>query len=747
MFDSVEKMHVRVGSIIFADEPTGFCIFRASAGGEEKGVLGDITAKGYVGCLQKNDEILIWGEWEKHPKFGSQIKISRHQLAGMEERGTFAFLQSGFVKGVGPSLAKAIWDKFGEDTAHVMDYEPKRLLEVKGVGPSKLDMITTSWGESRDKQKALVKFQEWGIGPMTIQKIFKAFPDSPLETVEKDPYVLAWEIDGVGFLTADKIAQSAGMDEDAKSRLGAGIYYTLQEASQKEGHCFLDREDLVKRTEEILWPEKESRTDAKKGWIRKEIDALVESRHLIEDDGRIYTPVFYNTERSLAKHLGRLVGGVKPFPYDIGALIAQCEKQDNMTFDPKQKQAIHSALNSKVCVITGGPGTGKTTIVQTILKLAQQGGMRDIGLVAPTGRAAKRLSESTGHDASTIHRYLGYSPQSGFGKNEKDQVEDDLVICDEASMLDVFLAKALAGALPRKARLILVGDVHQLPSVGAGNVLRDMIRSYAVPVTELDTIHRQAEGSWITRNAHAIKNGNLGGINLSNKAEDFFFVDLEKEFPEMSTRDRSFELKERLLQAIQKLITQMAYKPDQVQVLSPIHKGPVGVGELNQSMQEMLNPPSQNKTEVRIGFKLFRQGDRVMQLKNNYSKEVFNGDQGWIVEIDREEGQMTVMFNGAHKTYEFLDADELTLAYACSIHKSQGSEYRAVVAPVTASHYIMLQRNLLYTAVTRAKKVCVLMGEKKAVGIAVRNNRPIQRNTALEELLAESAQVEEAVGA
>lgn len=736
MGESVENMAVTVGSVIFSSPDNGFCIFRATSKSEKRGVPGvEFIAKGYIGAVQKDDEVLIWGEWERHPKFGSQVKITKYQMPGMEEKGVYAFLQSGFIKGVGPVLAKSIWETFGENTAKIMDEQPQKLLEVNGIGRSKLNKIVESWEENRSKQKALVKFQEWGIGPMTIQKILKKWPESPLETVEANPYLLAWEIDGVGFVTADKIARAAGVSEDSHDRISAGIHYVLQEASLKEGHCFLRIPDLIESAGGVLWPNTKEIGADRQERIKGCIAELVKEKKLISEDSRIYTPALHRAENSLAEHLLRLKGAVEPCSFSVSDAVRRYEQGHGITFDLKQKVAVKSAIDSKVCVITGGPGTGKTTIVNAILALAKIGGMSKVGLVAPTGRAAKRLHESTGVEAHTIHRYLGFHPSEGFVHHAKNPVKAELVICDEASMLDVRLAKALVSALPDRARLVLVGDIHQLPSVGAGNVLRDVIASNVFSVTELSTIHRQGEGSWITHNAHAIKNGSMSGINLSNKTNDFFFTDIEKLYPSLSSYERSEKLRERILMAVQKLITEKGYKPGDIQVLSPMYKGPVGIVELNRELQQMLNAAHPQKKEAKIGFKILREGDRVMQLKNNYKKEVFNGDQGWITEINNEDGNIMVQFNGEKIKYEFLDADELALAYACSVHKSQGSEFKAVVTPVTTGHFIMLQRNLIYTAVTRAKEICVLMGEIKALGISVKNNKPINRNTALKSLL------------
>jgi len=735
MPEKIERQLVSVSSVIYSSPEQGFCIFRAEClEGEGKGR--ELVAKGHVGEVEQGDELVLWGQWENHSRFGPQVRVSRYQLPDMEDKGTLTFLRSGFVKGVGPSLAKQIWDCFGEDTARVLDREPDRLLEVHGVGKRKLETIRESWRENRAKQEALVKFQEWGIGPMTVQKIFRQWPENPLETVRKNPYLLAWHIDMVGFLTADRIALAMGVPEDSEDRIRSGIHYALQEASSKEGHCYVDTEDLVERSMKVLWPSGTEEWPWAGEWVREQIRRLADAGSLVREEERVFLKPVYLVERSLASHLERLLEGVRPFPYSISAMIEEYQIRAGISFDVRQREAIASALNNKVCIITGGPGTGKTTIVNAILDLAGQAGMEDVGLVAPTGRAAKRLEESSGYTGKTIHRYLGYNPQEGFQHHADNPVADELVVCDEASMLDLFLAKDLVAALPNRTRLILVGDVDQLPSVGAGNVLRDCIRSGAIPVTELETIHRQEEGSWIVHNAHAVKNGRVREINLSNRTMDFFWEDMEAKHPDLPAQERSVELRKRILRAMRGL-RDKGYPTASVQVLTPMYKGPVGVASLNEELQKLLNPADGSRAEARIGNRIFREGDRVMQLRNDYDKEVFNGDQGHVRRIEIEGGKMWIEFDRALVEYEFLEADCLALAYACTIHKSQGSEFPVVIAPVTVSHYIMLQRNLLYTAITRAKRMCFLFGEKKALGISVKNDKPVSRNTTLEGLLRE----------
>lgn len=741
---AIKDTKISVKSILFSEPNSGFAIFRAipvNADGSEKQVSSDsgkdFTAKGYVGQIGRNDELVISGEWEKHPKFGMQVKVTKYNLPEIDsKKGVKSFLQSGFIKGIGPSLADRICNYFGDESYEVMDKEPDRLLEVSGIGNKKLGIIKESWKANRSKQKALTKFQEWGIGPVTVQKIFTAWGEDALEYVEKNPYKLAWEIDNVGFLIADKIALNSGVTKDAPERVQIAISYVLEETANKEGHCFLYREELIPRAEKLLWPN-EGSDSKKREFISNAINELLNTSFLKEDNDRIYSTSFYLTERKLARNIGRIndTGEMRVYT-DLDRMLDEYESTYNMKFDSIQRQAVKNSLENKFSIITGGPGTGKTTIINAVLELSKLTGVdvKKIGLVAPTGRAAKRLEENTGMESKTIHRYLKYNPSEGFGHDEHEKVEDKLVVCDESSMLDIFLANNLFRALPSDAKMILVGDIYQLPSVGAGNVFKDCINSGKISCTELKTIYRQNEDSSIIDNAHSIKNGQIKQIDLSNKSNDFFWKDISKMSEKMAPPEKGEALRNMILSCYENLLKK-GYSMDDVQILSPMYKGPVGVGEINKAIQNKFNPLKPSDEEARIGFRVFRKNDKVMQLKNNYDKEVFNGDQGKVYEIDTDNNLIIVDFEGKKLEYPFLETDQLCLSYACTIHKSQGSEYPIAIVPVTSSHYVMLQRNLLYTAVTRAKDKCMMLGESKALGIAVRNNKQINRNTRLEELI------------
>lgn len=736
--EAIQDLSVTVNRVIFANPSQGFAIFSVVPSSKRRGVKEDLVAKGHVGDLSEGDSLIISGKWVSHPKYGDQIQVEGYRLPDIGSgEGIYEFLKSGFIKGVGASLAKTIVKHFGESTNEVLNNEPQRLLEVSGIGKKKQASIVTSWKEHAEKRSIIVKLQEWGIGPATIQKIFKSWknPQEIIPGIEQNPYVLT-EIENVGFLIADKIAQNIGIKKDSEHRIGAAVCFALEEAGSKDGHIYLVQKQLVEKTKELLTIENE------KNWERKIINCFAwlseESRIIIEDD-RIYHPRAFYSEKSLANNTLRLLGhGISlAYQVDLDGLLDSYQKRENIIFDATQKEAIKSILDNKVSIVTGGPGTGKTTIVNAAIEILESAGVSGIGLVAPTGRAAKRMEESTGREAKTIHRYLGYRQGQGFTVNKNNRSEDELIICDESSMLDVYLSNALVSALQNEARIVFIGDVYQLPSVGAGNILRDMINSGRVPTVELKQIHRQAEGSWISLNAHAVKNGKLKDVNLSNDADDFFWLSVplkdgnEQEIPAF---ERCAMVQKKIFGAMNRLL-EIGYDFDDIQILTPMRKTNAGVVEINKQIQLMLNKKLKRRS-VQIGFRRFAVGDRVMQLKNNYEKDVYNGDQGKVFKIDEDESKVFVKFGNHVLEYSFLEADELDLAYACTVHKSQGSEYKIAIIPVTTSHFIMLQRNLLYTAITRAKEKCVLIGEKKALSIAVKNDKPIIRNTTLTELLS-----------
>lgn len=722
---SIVECTVQVQHVIFSDPTQGFCIFKASP---ENGNLPEsFVAKGHVGNINPGNKLLLWGYWVQHPKFGPQVQVTRFQVPEMDNEEILNFLSSGFIKGIGPALARSIVDTFGRETAHIFEHDPQRLLQINGLGPRKIEGIIESWQEHSAHRKAIVKLQEWGIGPAKVQKILQRFePEQAISIIQENPYILAREIEGIGFLTADHIAAATGIKTDSPERLQAGLIYTLQEALNRAGHCYLSETELMHRALKLLFPQ-QSNAKAKQKALADVIDELCAADICVREEGCLFLLEIQATETRIAKNIDRLCLETKNFPFDPSAMIACFEDEECIKLDSKQKEAVQSSLMNKLSIVTGGPGTGKTTIVKTILRLARQAGISKIGLIAPTGRAAKRLEEASAYEASTVHRYLGYNPQEGFAYHSENRVQAELIICDEASMLDIFLTRALLEALPAQTRMILVGDVHQLPSVGPGNVLRDLIRSNQLPVVELTQIHRQSEDSWISRNAHAVKDGQVLDINLKG-ARDFVWYGITGQEPEQTAHN----IQEKILDIVRDLF-KINSAEQQIQILTPMHKTPIGVRELNKRLRDLFNPWGE---EIMLGNRTFRLGDRVMQLKNDYEKEIFNGDQGLVCELSAETGEIRVDFAGNIAEYTPLELDDIILSYACTIHKSQGSEFPVVIIPVCLAHYIMLQRNLIYTAITRAKDLCVLVGEHKALEIAVQNQKPILRNTRLAERLS-----------
>ena len=717
--DSEVQERVTVQRIIFQAPESGFAIFRAAPEGDGDGYV----AKGHIGGIQAGDELSIRGNWEKHPKYGDQLQIVSYSIPEPGAEDITTFLASEYINGVGESLARNIVQRFGDRTGQILDNEPERLLEVSGIGRDKLESIKDSWREHSSKRRAISRLHGWGIGPMTIQKVLSHWedPDRAVAAIEEDPYLLAWEIEGIGFATADRIAGSTGIGPGDPSRLRAGLAYCLQERVRKAGHCYLDASQLIGDAAEML--------DAPYDDVSEALQALCEEGGLVREDNRIFPPATHMAEEKLAKSLSRL--SLEYNPFDADTMLAEFESENRMELDPRQREAILSALNHQTCVITGGPGTGKTTIIKAILSIAERiglGGEEGIALVAPTGRAAKRLEDSSGRTARTIHRHLGYSPHSGFFRHEDNPLPERLIICDEASMLDLFLAEALVSALPGTTRLVLVGDVDQLPPVGQGNVLRDIITSRFAPVIELETVYRQGEGSRITRSAHAIKNGDMKELNLSEDSGDFAWLDLEDE-----DGGSAGEVVEGI---VERLVFDRGFEPRAVQVLTPMYKAKAGVWEMNDRLQKLLNPQGR---PFRAGQRMLREGDKVMQTRNNYEKDVFNGDQGIIRSVDEEASRISVDFPDRGLIYEWHELEELVLAYASTVHKAQGCEFPAVVLPLLTAHYGLLQRNLVYTAVTRARQMCVLAGQKKALGMALANNKPVQRNTRLRELLEQNS--------
>ena len=702
-----------VERITYQNPENGYSVLKVKV----KGYNDLVTLVGNLLEVPVGSVLLCRGEWKVDKRYGSQfVAATWEETMPATVYGIEKYLGSGLVKGIGPRFARAIVQRFGTETIDIIETEIERLYEVPNIGRKRVAKIRESWEKQKDIKNVMLFLQGYGVSTAYAAKIYREYGKESIDKVRENPYRLADDIWGIGFKTADGIAAKMGYEKEDPRRCRSGILYTLGQLSD-EGHVYAGEEQLVKTAGQLL--------EAGETAIRDTLAGMLQAEDLILDKDAIYLPPFYHAEcgtsrrlRDLAESTGRsLFDGL----FDPSSLTAET----GIEYDEVQLAAIRQAVTSKVMVLTGGPGTGKTTTTQGIIAALKKAGLRVL-LAAPTGRAAKRMSEATGMEAKTIHRLLEYNPQDGYKRNDENPLEGDALIVDECSMIDILLMNNLLKAVPVGMRLVFVGDIDQLPSVGAGNVLRDIIDSQRIPVVRLVRIFRQAQKSRIVMNAHAINQGRFPDIS-NGRDTDFFF--LKEDDPERAAATIVRLVKERLSRAYRE-------RPDRIQVLTPMQRGVVGAANLNLLLQQALNPsgPSLGR-----GGYTYRQGDRVMQLRNNYAKEVFNGDLGYIREVDTEERMLTVDFDGKKVEYDVTELDELTLAYATTIHKAQGSEYPIVVMPVLMTHFVMLQRNLIYTGITRAKKICVLLGAAKALAYAVRNVSVLKRNTRLKERLNPSA--------
>ncbi len=697
-----------------------------SSGGESGSEL--VTVVGNLPEVAPGESLQIEGVWQTHPSYGRQFRAENvRRITPATVEGIRRYLGSGLIKGIGPRSAERIVNHFGLETLNVLDHDPDRLLEVDGIGPYRARLIKRAWAEQQEIKNVMLFLQEHGISTSLAVKIYKAYGDNAIQQVRDDPYRLARDIYGVGFKTADKIARDLGLPPDHPARLEAGLVYVLNQVVD-DGHMYLPATELIQQAAELL----EVPPDEVQGALERAVAAEMVKLETLPSEAEegatlaVYLPALYHAEVGAARSLRRIIDmpyshlSLPLWQVDWSSLIAKAAAESDIPLTGQQKAAIHKALTHKVSILTGGPGTGKTTTLRALIRVLQRQGVR-FALASPTGRAAKRLSEATGQPAKTIHRMLGYSPAQGFLFHEENPLPADFVIVDECSMLDCVLAYALFRAIDPRSHLLLVGDVDQLPSVGAGDVLRDLIASQMVPVTRLSTVFRQQAGSTIIENAHRINHGKLP--RFPDEADDFFLFKI----PDDPTRAA-----ELVVDIVQNRIPRRfgLHPLDDIQVIVPMYRGQAGVLALNRQMQAALNPPGR-PAERLIGGTIFRVGDKVLQTRNNYDKDVFNGDIGRVHAFDFTEQTMTVNFYDTLVTYDWSEASELTHAYAISVHRSQGSEYPAVVMPILTQHYMLLQRNLLYTAVTRAKRLVVLVGSMKAIAIAVGNDAVSHRYTAL----------------
>lgn len=683
-----------------------------------------------VGCMpgiQPGETIRCNGNWKTHLIHGRQFEISSFRIeAPADILGIKKYLGSGLIKGIGPKYATRIVDIFGIDTLKIIEESPQRLLEIEGLGTKRVEKIQACWIEQKSIRDVMIFLQGHGVSPAFAQKIFKKYGSQSILKLKDNPYCLARDIFGVGFKTADTVAQKMGISKDSEQRIGAGIEYVLSQLSG-DGHVCYPVDEFLKEAETHL--------EVKADLIEKRLEGLQSEERIIlaqlihEGKKRdfIWIKPLFIAETGIARELKRLKNGVSTFrSINKEKAVEWVQAQLKIELAPNQKEAVAKAISTKLHIITGGPGTGKSTITNAILQITAILTQK-ILLAAPTGRAAKRMSEITKRKASTIHSLLEYDFKStgGFKRNRENPLDCDLIIIDEASMIDTFLMYSLLKALPDHTRVIFVGDIHQLPSVGPGNVLSDMITSLTISVTTLKEIFRQAAGSHIITNAHRVNKGMFPSL-YNGQNSDFFFIECQEN--------------EEVLNTILKLVSQRlpnryGFNPNQdIQVLAPMKKGLIGTEHLNQSLQMILNP---KEHALFRGGQKFQVGDKVMQIRNDYQKEVFNGDIGYILNIDSEEQQVLIQFEDKEVVYDYTDLDELILAYAISIHKFQGSECPCVVMPVHTSHFMLLHRNLLYTGITRGKKLVVLVGTKKALAIAVKKDDVQKRYTSLQNALME----------
>ena len=749
------KLRCVVERITYQNPENGYTVLKCAVKNEKDLV----TVVGNLLDVSVGSVLLIDGNWKVDSKYGRQFTAqSWEETLPATVFGIEKYLGSGLIKGVGPKFAGRIVRKFGTETIDIIENDIERLHEVEGIGQKRIEKIHESWERQKEIKNVMLFLQGHGVSTSFAAKIYRQYGNDSIAKMKENPYCLADDIWGIGFKTADSIAQKLGFEKNAQVRVRSGILYTLSNLAD-EGHVFAKKDQLVKTAQELLEAEEQT--------VSNVIEQMVEAQDLIaqnvvlqsaglqdtslqsaksqemalsDDSGSfqaLYLPAFCYAETGTAAKLKRLMDAPasdrlwqqltaarkKTGNNELSIDVEKIQQKVQMQYDEVQASAIRKAAISKIMVMTGGPGTGKTTTAQGIIAAYRAFGLK-ILLAAPTGRAAKRMSEATGMEAKTIHRLLEYKPPEGYQKNEDNPLEGDVLIVDECSMIDIILMNSLLKAIPPGMRLILVGDIDQLPSVGAGNVLRDIIDSGVIPVVRLTRIFRQAQTSRIIMNAHRINEGKMPDISNGSNT-DFFFM--EQEDPEQAVT------------LITQLVTHKLSRyyqtpPTQIQVLTPMQRGVVGAANLNLALQEALNPDGE---ALRRSGLAFRTGDKVMQLRNNYDKEVFNGDIGMISAVDVQERTLLVNFEGREIEYDVSELDELVHAYATTIHKAQGSEYPIVVMPVMMTHFVMLQRNLLYTGITRAKKILVLIGTKKALAYAVRNVTVTKRNTLLKERLQE----------
>ncbi len=756
------KLEGSVENIVFRNEDNQYTVARFRLTDAGRLFRDDLmTVVGILPGIHVGELLSVEGEWENDPKYGRQLHISSYvQRLPASLEGMTRYLSSGLIKGIGPKKAKLIVDHFGEQTLAIIEQQPERLSEVKGIGAKDRDEITKSWLEQSEIKELHLFLQTHEVSINVATRVYKQYGKESIKVIRENPYQLERDVQGIGFRTADEIAVKLGLPFDSVPRLATGLKYILSQAANEDGHCFLYEQNLLHRASDILKVPQDALPPAIEQ-LRSEGEVFIEepTRSLLpvntpqassqnehddipdympyeteesEAQKHIYFGPFWHAEKGSVRIIKQLLHETSTLPVTTqqqwDSVFSLLKQKRNMHLTERQREAVQIAYTQKVSILTGGPGTGKSTSIRALLMLLRQRKV-SVAMAAPTGRAAKRLAEATGFEAKTLHRLLEFAPHDNtYQRNEANPLPYQFVIVDEFSMVDILLFYNLLKALPKDVHLLLVGDADQLPSVGPGNVLRDLLRSDALPTIRLTELFRQAQQSRIIVNAHRINAGEMPNTRIEANSDFFFMAE------EDPTR-----MQKLIIDLVQRrLPARYSFNStSDIQVLAPMYKGPVGVLSLNQELQTRLNPNS--VAQVEWGGSFFRVGDKVMQIRNNYDKGVFNGDVGWIRAINRENATVKVEFieeaGPLYVSYEFHELDELTLAYAVTIHKSQGSEYPAVIIPLVMQHRMLLQRNLLYTAITRAKRFCVLVGQPYALEMAVKNDRVALRNTGLAERL------------